>query len=262
MKHRTLTQQEYNDTLIQILDTLLDLSVPYSGKHRQKQWEKGWNENVKANDTTPRYFGKYKVNRLNGEFVVGLSKDYEQKMLYTIVDSLAKKYLKNVDHIVEFGCGTGHNLERIGKINKTAVLWGGDWVKSSQKIVERRGMNGFRFNFFKKNRFIYLKKNTGVITVAALEQVGTNYKNFVSFLLRNKPEIVVHIEPIPELLDPTDLLDYLSIKYTQKRRYLSGYLDYLRELEKKGKVQIIEARRSGIGSLFIDGYSIICWKPL
>jgi len=82
------------------------------------------------------------------------------------------------------------------------------------------------------------------------------------YLLRNKPSVVVHIEPIPELLDPTNLLDYLSIRYMQKRKYLTGYLDTLRVMEQRGLIKIMEARRSGIGSMFIDGYSIIVWKPL
>jgi hypothetical protein len=95
-----------------------------------------------------------------------------------------------------------------------------------------------------------------------LEQVGENYEKFVQYLLNNKPAVVVHIEPIPELLDSTKLLDYLSIQYMHKRKYLRGYLTYLESLEKQGKLKILEAKRSGIGSFLIDGYSILVWRPL
>lgn len=252
-----LNKKEEEKAIIQILEVLLDNSVPFSGAHRKKQWEKGWGENLESGNITPKYFGKYPVQRFNGRLVKGCN---EKQMLYSIVDSLAKKYLKQAD-IYEFGCGTGHNLWRVKAINKKAKLHGFDWTKSSQKIVNSMGFDGQNFDFFNPAD-IKLEKNAGVYTVASLEQTGTNYRKFVSYLLKNKPEVVVHIEPIPELLDSSKLLDYLSIQYMSKRKYLSGYLTYLEELEKKGKIKIIEARRSGIGSFLIDGYSIIIWKPI
>ena len=262
LKYRKLTKKEEDTALIKIIDTLLDPSLPYSGKHRLKQWEKGWEENYKEGTLSPHYFGKYPVNRLNGKFVIALSKDYEKQKLYQVIDSVFKKYLKKTTTIYEFGCGTGHNLLRISAINKEAKLIGLDWAESSQKILEEINIEAHNFDFFKPNYKIKLAKDSAVYTVAALEQTGTNYKKFVSYLLRNKPAICIHIEPIAELLNKTKLLDYLSIKYFEKRKYLSGYLDYLRKLEKEKKIKIIEAKRSGVGSLFIEGYSIIVWKPL
>jgi len=261
MKYRKLTAEEYEQALIQIMEILLDKSVPYSGKHRKKQWEKGWAENLESGDATPRYFGKYKVNRLNGEFVIGLEKNYERDMLYSLVDKYAKKYLRTQPAIYEFGCGTGHNMWRVIKFNPTAIYFGCDWAKSSNDMINAQGFTGIHFDFFNPPK-MKMVKGAGVYTVAALEQTGTNYKKFVSYLLRNKPDVVVHIEPIPELLDSRKLLDYLSIQYMSKRKYLKGYLTYLESLERKGKLKIIEKKRSGIGSFLIDGYSIIVWKPL
>ncbi len=261
MKYKLLNKKEQDKAIIDILDVLLDDSVPFSGAHRHKQWEKGWGENLKDNDVIPRYFGKYPIQRYKGKFVQGIDDNYEQEMLYTLVDSLAKKYLSKMENVYEFGCGTGHNLWRVRKFNPVAILHGFDWTVSSNKIIRSMGWHAEKFDFFKPSK-VKLKKDAGVLTVAALEQTGTNYKKFVSYLLKNKPSVVVHIEPIPELLDPSKLLDYLSIKYMKKRKYLSGYLDYLKALEKKGKIEIIEARRSGVGSFLIDGYSIVVWKPI
>lgn len=260
MKYKYLNKKETDQAIIQILEVLLDKSIPFSGAHRRKQWEKGWGENLRSGDITPKYFGKYKINRLNGRFVHGLSKDYEQDMLYSIVDKLAKKYLAHQAAIYEFGCGTGHNMWRVKNINPSAIYTGCDWVKSSNEIVKAMGFKSENFDFFHPSK-LKLIKSAGVYTVAALEQVGTKFKPFVQYLIRNKPDVVVHIEPIPELLDSGNLLDYLSIQYMHKRKYLRGYLDYLEELQKKGKIEILEARRSGIGSMFIDGYSIIVWRP-
>lgn len=261
MKYRLLTKPETDKVIIRILETLLDPSLPYSGSHRKAQWEKGWGENLKSGDLTPGYFGKYNIHRINQKFVTSNVKGFEQKMLYSIVDELGYKYLTEAKDIYEFGCGTGHNLKRIQKISPKATLHGFDWATSSNKLIQKQGWDGRNFDFFEPDFSIGLKEDAAVYTIAALEQVGTRFEQFLKYLVRNKPSIVVHIEPIPELLDKTNLLDYLSIKYMEKRKYLNGYLDTLRIMEKNGLIEILEARRSGIGSMFIDGYSIIVWRP-
>jgi len=270
MKYRTLSKKENDTALIRIVDELLK-PLPTAGKKRKEDWEKGWGQNLKEGDIIPRYFGKYKINRLNGKLVYALSKNYEREALYSILDPLFKKYSKGCRYIHEFGCGTGHNLKRAAEMTNCWPI-GSDWAESSQKIVRKMGFSATNFDFFNPNMGVEFYPDTCVYTVAALEQVGTKYKKFVQYLLnekyydgpknRNKPIVIFHVEPIEELLDPTNLLDYLSLKYMKKRKYLSGYLTYLRKLEKQGKIQILEARRSGIGSMFIDGYSIIAWKPL
>jgi len=75
MKYRLLNKKEEEAAIIQILGILLDKSIPFSGAHRRKQWEKGWGENLESGNITPKYFGKFKINRLNGKFVIGEDKD-------------------------------------------------------------------------------------------------------------------------------------------------------------------------------------------
>ncbi len=270
-----LEKEEEEQVIIKIIDTLLDPFLVYSGPHRLKQWEKGWGQNLaelnekKTTEATfPRYHGKYEVNRLNQKFVKGLSPNYERNMLYVVLDYVFDKYLREAKNIYEFGCGTGHNLIKTRKVNPFASLFGLDWAKSSQKIIKQmadsglvKNIKGYNFDFFKPDGKIKLADNSAIYTVAALEQVGLKYKSFVSYLLKNKPDICVHIEPVAELLDESKLIDNLSIKYFQKRNYLNGYLNYLKGLEKEGKIKIMEAKRTYIGSLYIEGYSIIVWKP-
>lgn len=244
MNYRKLTKKEYDRSVIDMIDVLFK-PIPFAGKHRKDDWIKGW----KSSGNYPQYFGKHRVNRLNSKLVYALSKNYERNALYSLLTMLFKKYFSNERVIYEFGCGTGHNLRLLGKINKTAELHGSDWANKSWDY----------FDFFKPKGTI--KPNSAVYTIAALEQTGTNYKKFVSWLIKQKPSIVLHIEPIEELLDPNVLLDYLSIRYFRKRKYLKGYLTHLRKLEKQGKIKIHTARRSGIGSKFVDGYSIIAWSP-
>lgn len=263
MKYRYLNKKEEEQAIIQIMEILLDKSIPFSGAHRKKQWERGWAENLESGNGVPKYFGKYPVHRLNGRLIKA-DKNWEIEQLHHLVWELTKKYFRGNNNIYEFGCGVGHNLWVMHEYLRVAwpstKMWGLDWTKSGTEFVKDMGFDSKVFDFFKPDH--KFKLDGGVITVAALEQTGEGYKPFVDYLLKNKPDVVVHIEPIPELLDSTKLLDYLSIQYMHKRKYLKGYFTYLEELEKKGKIKILEARRSGIGSFLIDGYSVVVWRPI
>ncbi|MCK4918251.1 MAG: hypothetical protein KAS02_00480 [Candidatus Pacebacteria bacterium] len=270
-----LSSSERDGCLKIIFQTLLKDFIVYAGEHRQKHWEKGWNENFKnlsknnkIDEIIPKYF-KYDVLRINQKFIKISSKSFEKNSLAVIINWLSDKYMRGAHSIYEFGCGTGHHLLNIREINPKANIWGLDWAKSSQKIIKKIAeqlsdskLFAQQFDFFHPNKNLVLDKDSVIYTVAALEQTGSNFKPFIKYILKNKPKLCIHIEPITELLDETNLLDYLSIKYFEKRNYLSGFLDYLKELEKGKKIKIIKTQRTYMGSLFIDGYSVIIWKPL
>jgi hypothetical protein len=273
--YQEISSEERDSCLIRIVDTLLDEYLVYSGEHRHEHWDSGWGENLQeysesknTEGVKPKYFGKYPINRLEQRFVKAVSNDYEVNILAILQYWLFEKYLKNYTSIYEFGCGTGHNLLRLRELNKQAELWGLDWAQSSQKLIDNLRLDGVdqkmfgkNFDFFKPDYDFKLNNNSAVFTVAALEQVGDRYQDFVAYLLQNRPALCLHIEPVAELLDAeNNLLDYLSVAYFKKRQYLSGYFNYLKTLEQDGKIEILDVRRSYIGSFFIDGYSIIAWR--
>ena len=272
---RRVSAQDRDKILLKIIKTLLDPQVIKSGKHRQEQWEKGWAENLKAynkqdeESIIPRYFGKYDVVRWRQEFLNPITTHFEYNMLKVLQYWLFDKYLRFANSIYEFGCGTGHNLLRVREINPKAKIWGLDWASSSQEIIKKISsekadsrLNALNFDFFNPDKNFKLNERSAIFTMAALEQIEDNFQPFIDFLLENKPEICLHIEPIAELLDSDNLVDYLSILYFKKRNYLSGYLSKLKELEEAGKIKIHKAQRTFIGSLYIEGYSVIAWSPV
>ena len=179
-----------------------------------------------------------------------------------------EKHLSEVDAIYEFGCGTGHNLFRAHEVNPTAKIHGLDWAKSSQDNINRinkifdKDFGHHKFDFFNVDKNYKLQKNSGIYTFAALEQVGrSSHVEFIDYLIEQDPAICVHIEPIGEMLNPaTDFVDYLSVAYFRKRNYLSGFTNTLTNMANAGKIEIVQKQRSFIGSMFVDGYSLIAWK--
>lgn len=271
------SRRETDELLKTIVQTLQKSEVATSGDHRLDEWERGWGENLDLVSRhpddklsiIPKYFGKYDAIRWCGRFIRPVSPQFEYRSLAVIQDWLFDKYLRDVDVIYEFGCGTGYNLLRAREFNPRACLWGLDWATSSQKIIEQLALNGIdsdihgkRFDYFDPDESFHLSRDSVVYTVASLEQVGDRWGKFVEYLLRNRPRLCVHIEPIAEVLDPDKLIDRLSIEYFRKRNYLHGFLNGLRQIEKQGKARIHRVQRSHIGSLFIEGYSIVVWSPV
>lgn len=269
---------EENEKLqIKIVETLLNPNLLQSGEHRLGQWEMGWRENLELflrnpqniELIIPKYFNKYGAVRWCGKFIRPVSEKFEFYMLAIVLDWLFDKYLRDFDAIYEFGCGTGHNLLRARQVNPNAILWGMDWATASQQIISLLAENKIdhniqanHFDYFYPDDSFHIKSNSVVYTVASLEQVGPRWEKFIEYLLRKKPKLCIHVEPIAELLDSNKLIDYLSIEYFKKRNYLEGFLSGLLLFEKQGKVHIHRSQRTNIGSLFIEGYSVVVWSPV
>jgi hypothetical protein len=76
------------------------------------------------------------------------------------------------------------------KYNQTAKLIGLDWTKASQEIIQQilisgieTNIEGKNFNFFSPDYSIDVPENSAFITVAALEQIGSNFNHFLDFVI-------------------------------------------------------------------------------
>jgi SAM-dependent methyltransferase len=265
--HKELNYEEQRTWVWHIFH-VLSQDLKQAGESRQEEWNKGWADNLTSNTPLPKYFGKYNILRWKQSFVQPISENYEVNMLHLIVDWLADKYMRDTDSVYEFGCGTGHNLQHIRMVNKNAILVGLDWADSSQEIIRNQShekddgkLLARHFDFFNPDYDIDIWDNAVICTIASLEQIGKRYDKFLDYLLYYNPKLCIHVEPIEELLDNDNFADRLSIEYFKKRNYLSGFLTRLRQLESEGRIEIIRVQRTYIGSLFIEGYSVVVWKP-
>ena len=265
-----------DEILLKIVKYLFSKDVSYAGSHRKMQWEDGWAENLneflKSGDLesiVPKYFDKYNIQRLNGKLIIPKSKNFEIGLVRILQYIIFDKYFKNSNNVYEFGAGTGHNLLRVREINKNASLFSMEWAKSGVDIINTvanklndEKLIGICFNNFIPDYNIKLRPNSSIYTFAALEQLGNNTDNLINYWLTNKASMVVNVEPMVEPLDENELLQYLSIKYFEKRGYLKDFINKLKILEQDGRIVIHNIYRTGIGSLFIEGYSIIVWSPV
>ena len=276
LKYLLPSKQQRDDILLKLVKYLLSDEVVIAGSHRKKQWEDGWLENLNdylnskdLNSIVPKYFDKYKIQRLNGKFIVPQSDNFEVGLVSIFQYIIFEKYFKESKNVYEFGAGTGHNLLRVREVNKSANLYSMEWAKSGVEIIKNvakdlndNNLYGTVFDNFNPDFGVELQPNSSIYTFAALEQLGSGTDNLIDYWMVNKASIIVNIEPMSEPLDDNELLQYLSIKYFEKRGYLKDYINKLKILEREGKVVIHDIVRTGIGSLFIEGYSIVSWSPV
>ena len=275
LTYDNITEEERDAYVLQVVNTLVG-DVVSAGEHRLAQWESGWSQNLADFRSTrdiakliPRYHGKHTLLHWRQQIIRPITSMFDYKIHCLIVDYAIKKYLSTVEQFFEFGCGPAYHLLRARRLNKDAHLVGLDWAGASQKIINEikrvgidMNISASKFDFYNPDASLQFAANSGILTVAALEQVGDRFEAFLQFLLKKRPRICVHIEPITELLDQNNLIDKLSILYFKKRNYLNGYLTRLRQLQSEGTIKIIREQRTYTGSFFIEGHSLVVWSPI
>lgn len=274
-RYRIVKGNEYEQIIVKILKTLNSETLKKTGPHRLSDWERGWKENLHeyknfdfdVHHLIPKFVKKREYIRFQRNIIHPESKFFETDFVTVLRYYLFTTYYKNIQTLYEFGAGTGLNLVAASEVFPQMKLVGLDWAHSSIEIIntlkENLGIHisAKKFNLFTPDEQYRLDRNCAILTIGTLEQLGENFKPFVRYLLTNKPRICIHVETLYEAYDKDTLLDYLAIKYLERRNYLRGFLPYLRKLEKKGKITIVEVRKT-FGSLYHDGYTYTVWKPL
>lgn len=273
LDYEECTQEETEENIKKINETLNDDMIKVSGPHRIGDWTMGWHENFFAFSTTgvfdalkPRYFGKIPYTRFNNKFVKSKNPDFEYNCFKMLQACLFEKYVKEINSYYEFGCGTGYNLLNCEFISNPKKITGLDWAETSQMCItamcdlKNKSFECKNFDFEKPDLSFDLDSDSVVTTLAALEQIGDRHGNFIDYLLSKKPSMCLHLEPIEEVLDQNIPMEDLSLKYFAKRKYLSKFLTRLRDLEAEGKIEILETKRTNIGSFYIEGYTLVAWR--
>lgn len=263
-------------TLLDVLRTIDSGTLSKAGAAGKARWDKGWAENLEAfvasgydfKALVPKYIRPRQPVRLDQNYVLPVNPAFELDWYEIFRPWFLRTNLERFDCVFEFGCGSGFNLAALAQRDAKRRYVGLDWAAPSAEIVNRMAarfgwrMEGRVFDFFHPDATLDVPANSAFLTVGALEQTGRDWGAFLDFVLAKRPACVFHIEPICEWYDADNIVDYAAIRFHEFRNYWCGYPDRIAELAKAGRVEILKQKRSYFGSLFIEGYSQLVWRPL
>ena len=271
---REATRADLEEYTLNLLKRMNSPSIHRTEEENLKVWEKGWGENLEllesgtppAEALTPKYFRPGRFLRYANQLVVSKNLKLEHDLLKICRFCLFQQYLESVPEIYELGCGSGQNVWALSQIYPDKPICGLDWTRSSNRIIETlaarhgRNVSAKRLDMLNPDPDLNITPGSGIVTIHALEQLGSRHHKLIDFMLRSDPSIVVHYEPILEFYDEDDLLDYMALQYSKKRDYLTGFATALRRLAEQGRIEIIADHRPFIGGVVHEA-SLIVWRP-
>lgn len=268
--------EQRDQLIIKILEKIKEDNQVIGEPKRKDVWQNGWQENL--NDfidsgydlkaLVPKYVRPNQPIRFMQKYILPHAPEFELQFFDVYRQWLFKTYFNDVDNCYEFGCGTGFNLVALAKLFPKMELYGLDFVKSSYDLVNEiakaysLNLKGCLFNMIEPDDHLRIKSNSGVFTIGSIEQLRGKFHDFIEYLIHNRPNVVVFTEPVVELYDIEKLEDYLAYRFQEKRGYTRDLLPYLQKLEGQNRIKIEKIRRLYFGSLFMEGYNLIAWRPV
>lgn len=275
-RYREINGEELESLILRILIRIDDDRQKIGAEERQEIWDNGWQENLDEfrnsgfdeKKLIPKFIRHNNPIRYNQGYIFPEHPEFELNYVKVFRQWYLEQYFSDVENIYEFGCGTGFNLVAAAELFPDKKLYGSDFVQSSVDLIntiakeKQINISGNLFDMINPNEDYHIKKNSGIFTFGSLEQLASKTDNMINYLICEKPDICIHTEPTIELYDSNNLSDYLAIKFQGKRGYTDGLLPKLQRMHDEGKVELMKVKRLNFGSLFMEGYNLIVWRPL
>ncbi len=194
-RYRIFSGIEREKIFLRVLKTLNSTSLKISGPHKKPAWEKGWSENLHnfvesdfdLNELIPKFVKQKEIIRFRSNYIMPKDSNFETNFVRVMRYYLFNKYFSEVSKVYEFGCGTGLNLIALAELFPEKQLYGLDWSEASCTIVDilskkfNLNLSSALFDMFLPDEKIEIDETSGVFTIGAMEQLGTNFEDFVRF---------------------------------------------------------------------------------
>jgi hypothetical protein len=101
-----------------------------------------------------------------------------------------------------------------------------------------------------------------IFTSFAVHYVARLELKFFEWLASQRPSIVIHFEPFYEHADTDSLFGLLRRRYIEVNDYNQNALSFLRSLQEKGVLEIVQEQREVFGSNAMLVGSLVAWRPV
>ncbi|MEP7305698.1 MAG: class I SAM-dependent methyltransferase [Acidobacteriota bacterium] len=268
------SRQERDEYILEILELIRSPRIERSVEENRAAWERGWQQNLEEARASgfalealrPKYFRGNRFLRWQGDVVVSENPQIEYDLFVLARRLLFGSFLPGIRTIYEIGSGSGNNLWLLSELFPEARIIGLDWVAPAVQLAtelgraSRRQIEGRHLDMLNPDRAFALDPGAAVVTIHALEQLGDQHLALLDWLAAARPALVLHYEPILEFYDRANVLDYLALWYSQRRRYLTGFWTELAARRDAGRIEVLDARRPRLGGVYHEA-SVIVWRP-
>lgn len=267
-------EEEIGEILLQLKRIKSDTQIVGTAE-RTNIWENGWSENLDKFEQTgsidalaPLYFRKGCPSRLRSHFVYPSDYLFDYHLEKVLKGCLFEKFITHYDNVYEFGCGTCADLYDLHMLFPEKNLYARDLTKAAVEIAtmlkdkfDVNIVDACQFDFTKPDSNMHIERNSAVYTFSALEQIDDKYGLFIQYLIDEKPDVVVHLEPMNEVYDDNNIVDWCAKEFHEKRHYLNNFLTYMRELEDENIIEIVYFRRTKVGGWNHESNTVLVWRP-
>ena len=274
--YRVLRGAARDATILEVIKRIEADTQKIGAEERKQVWERGWrealNEYVDSDFSPERLVPKFirpnQPVRLNQDYVLPSNSNFELAYVEVLREWMFREFFSDVEEVHEFGCGTGFNLVSLASIYPDKRLFGSDFVPASVEMVnriaaqQRLPIRARLFDMITPPQDYELGRGAGVFTFGSLEQLASKFEAFLSFLRERRPRLCLHVEPTVELYDENNLVDHLAIRFHRKRGYTEGLLPRLKALAAAGDIELMRVSRLNFGSLMLEGYNLMVWRPV
>ena len=101
-----------------------------------------------------------------------------------------------------------------------------------------------------------------IFTSYAMHYVPKFSKGIIDYFLKLKPKIVIHFEPLFEILEGDSIHSLLCQEYINQNDYTTNLYSRILSAQDEGKIKVLELNKKVIGQNPLLPISVIVWKPL
>lgn len=194
-----------------------------------------------------------------------------QNYYFQLILAELKLLIKKSGHLVELGSGYGSIILKLASfsgLDKAKYTAGEltDTGVACMDLLSSPVRNRFKagkcdLNDLHLGKF-NIPKSAVFMTCWAAAYIKGFSRNTLNEILKHKPMVVIHIEPIYEHWSEDSLLQLLWQRYCQMNDYNQSLLTSLKEFESDGLIEIIEERKSIFGVNPLAPVSIVKWTPV
>lgn len=215
-------------------------------------------------DNNSSTINNIQTSYLNDKICSITQSEYAQFRKY-ILNYHIEQHVKSSQTLVELGCGWGLNIWTLLANNKQRRIEGYELSENGLKSCKEIN-DHFKCNVYFKNidltdlsTFPSFRKKI-IYTYHVLEQLKYDSEIVIENILKSKPDMVLHFEPVPELYKNSDH-EKLVKQYIKFRDYQDNLLSTLKRFEKDEKIIIVEAKRLYFAANPLYETCFIKWIP-